>query len=144
MNSSEHQPYLSNPQLELAFDFVQYTGQNLFLTGKAEPEALEIISRYKGKKRLLRYSEIYSTSVNFNSSLNQVLKTIGKDIGIDGLTMYHARHTWATLASNELNATDDEVGEALGHSKKTVTTGYINRNPEKVDILNRKVLDLLK
>ena len=35
MNSSEHQPYLSNPQLELAFDFVQYTGQNLFLTGKA-------------------------------------------------------------------------------------------------------------
>ena len=111
---------------------------------KAEPEALEIISRYKGKKRLLRYSEIYSTSVNFNSSLNQVLKTIGKDVGIDGLTMYHARHTWATLASNELNASDDEVGEALGHSKKTVTTGYINRNPEKVDILNRKVLDLLK
>jgi hypothetical protein len=25
----------SNPQLDLAFDFVQYTGQNLFLTGKA-------------------------------------------------------------------------------------------------------------
>lgn len=35
MNTSDHPTYLSNPQLELAFDFVQFTGQNLFLTGKA-------------------------------------------------------------------------------------------------------------
>ena len=28
-------PYQSNPQLELAFDFLQYTNQNIFLTGKA-------------------------------------------------------------------------------------------------------------
>ena len=27
--------YQSNPQLELAFDFLQYTNQNIFLTGKA-------------------------------------------------------------------------------------------------------------
>lgn len=27
--------YLSNPQLELAFDFLQYSNQNIFLTGKA-------------------------------------------------------------------------------------------------------------
>ena len=35
MNNSETIAYQSNPQLDLAFDFVQYTGQNLFLTGKA-------------------------------------------------------------------------------------------------------------
>jgi len=35
MNDSDTLTYLSNPQLDLAFDFVQYTGQNLFLTGKA-------------------------------------------------------------------------------------------------------------
>lgn len=35
MNDSDTLSYLSNPQLDLAFDFVQYTGQNLFLTGKA-------------------------------------------------------------------------------------------------------------
>ena len=35
MNDSETTNYLTNPQLELAFDFIQYTGQNLFLTGKA-------------------------------------------------------------------------------------------------------------
>ena len=35
MNNSDQLIYISNPQLELAFDFVQYTGQNLFLTGKA-------------------------------------------------------------------------------------------------------------
>jgi DNA-directed RNA polymerase subunit F len=35
MNTTGSTPYLSNPQLELAFDFIQFTGQNLFLTGKA-------------------------------------------------------------------------------------------------------------
>jgi hypothetical protein len=35
MNDSDTITYLSNPQLDLAFDFVQFTGQNLFLTGKA-------------------------------------------------------------------------------------------------------------
>ena len=35
MNDSDTFTYLSNPQLDLAFDFVQFTGQNLFLTGKA-------------------------------------------------------------------------------------------------------------
>jgi hypothetical protein len=35
MNDSDTLTYLSNPQLDLAFDFVQFTGQNLFLTGKA-------------------------------------------------------------------------------------------------------------
>ena len=35
MNTSDSPGYLHNPQLDLAFDFIQYTGQNLFLTGKA-------------------------------------------------------------------------------------------------------------
>ncbi len=35
MNSSDATVFLSNPQLDLAFDFVRFTGQNLFLTGKA-------------------------------------------------------------------------------------------------------------
>lgn len=35
MNKPNTPIYQSNPQLDLAFDFVQYTGQNLFLTGKA-------------------------------------------------------------------------------------------------------------
>jgi len=35
MNNSDNQITLSNPQLDLAFDFIQFTGQNLFLTGKA-------------------------------------------------------------------------------------------------------------
>lgn len=35
MKESIPPAYLSNPQLDLAFDFIQYTGQNLFLTGKA-------------------------------------------------------------------------------------------------------------
>jgi len=35
MNNPDTLTILTNPQLDLAFDFIQYTGQNLFLTGKA-------------------------------------------------------------------------------------------------------------
>ena len=67
----------------------------------------------------------------------------GLDKIIPDITSYWARHTWSTICSNELNAIDDQIGSALGHSKKTVTDTYINRNPEIVDKLNRKVIDYL-
>lgn len=76
--------------------------------------------------------------------LDRKLKNIGDAVGVPGLTMYHARHTWATIAANQLNASNEDIGEALGHSLKTVTTGYIKRDPDRVDKLNRGVLDLLK
>ncbi len=111
---------------------------------KVEPEALVLIKKYKGKKKLLSYSGTYKKVTTMTRVLDRKLKNIGDAVGVPGLTMYHARHTWATLAANQLNASDEDIGQALGHSKKTVTTGYINRDPERVDVLNRGVLDLLK
>jgi len=111
---------------------------------KAEPEALKIIKKYKGKKTLLNYSEHFSLSTTMTSVFNDKLKDIGKAVGVLELTMYHARHTWATLAANQLDASNEDIGQALGHSQKSVTTGYIKRDKERVDKLNRGVLDLLK
>ncbi|MCL4483870.1 MAG: site-specific integrase [Bacteroidetes bacterium] len=110
---------------------------------KVQPEALMLIKAYKGKNKLLCHPDIYDKPETMTSVLNSKLKVIGDAIGVQGLTMYHARHTWATIAANQLNASDEDIGQALGHSEKTVTAGYINRDPDRVDILNRKVLDLL-
>lgn len=111
---------------------------------KVEPEALRIIKKYKGKKSLLNYSEHFALTTTLTSVFNNKLKDIGKSVGIPDLTMYHARHTWATLAANQLDASNEDIGQALGHSLKSVTTGYIKRDPDRVDNLNRGVLDLLK
>jgi nucleoside-triphosphatase THEP1 len=47
--------FLNNPQLQLAFDFVQYTDQNIFLTGKAGTGKTTFLLNLKGKlnKRMI-------------------------------------------------------------------------------------------
>ena len=105
---------------------------------KIEPEAQVIINRIKGDNTILNLSVRYQHTLRMIQQINRGLYQI-----IPNITSYWARHTWSTICSNELNAIDDQIGSALGHSKKTVTDTYINRNPELVDKLNRKVIDFL-
>lgn len=57
------------------------------------------------------------------------------------LTMYWARHSWATLASR-LDIPIDTIAHALGHSYGNATTAiYIDASLDKVDKANRRVID---
>lgn len=105
---------------------------------KLEPEAKELMTKLKGKKSLLCLSEKYSSVHAMTQSLNKALKKIMPE-----LTMYHARHSWATVAFSECKSMD-MVGASLGHSKKNVTSGYVNISQDSIDKLNRSVLDCLK
>ena len=59
------------------------------------------------------------------------------------MTLYWARHTWATLAY-ELDIPRDVISEGLGHSFGAAVTGvYIRTNDKKVDAANRKVIDYI-
>lgn len=120
---------------------------------KVEPEALEIINRYRGKNGLLCIADRWSDSRNFRHQCNKALQRIGQverkghggkkiiTAEFEGLTTYWARHSWATIAA-ELDIPDAVIAEALGHSSPYTTTAiYINRNRKKVDDANRKVLD---
>lgn len=57
-----------------------------------------------------------------------------------GLSIYWARHTWATIAS-ELDIPKETIAAALGHGGNTVTDIYIDFDQRKIDEANRKVLD---
>lgn len=120
---------------------------------KVEPEALEIIQKYKGQTNLLCLADRWSDYRNFRHQMNNAIKRIGKAQGKgkkdkrdDGpfseVTSYFARHTWATLAY-ELGISEDVISQALGHqgSGARVTEVYIRRNMDKVDEANRKVID---
>ena len=119
---------------------------------KVEPEAMEIINKYRGEKWLLNILDRYKDYKDFNRRLNRALKKIGpvKRSGLGGkkeysplfpdISTYWARHTWATIAAS-LDIPRDTIAHALGHGGNTVTDIYIDFDERKVDEANRKVLD---
>lgn len=104
---------------------------------KVEPEALELIEKHRGKKKLLDIADFYKKTHTFTSALNHYLK----GFGVGNISAYWARHTWATLAY-ELDIPNETIAAALGHSFGNKTTAiYIKKDERKIDEANRRVLD---
>lgn len=104
---------------------------------KLEPEALEIINRYKGKKLLLNFCDNRKSYRTFMDKMNKCLKKL-----IPGCTSYYARHSVASIAA-ELDIPVDTIARMLGHTDPTrrITLVYVDFNQKKVDDANRKVID---
>ncbi len=121
---------------------------------KVEPEAMEIIKRYQGKKYMLNVLDEYKNYKDFIHRMNLGLKRIGevKRSGLGGkkdvkslfpkISTYYSRHSWATIAAS-LEIPKETIAEALGHADNSVTSIYIKFDRKKIDIANRKVIDFL-
>jgi site-specific recombinase XerD len=129
---------------------------------KVEPEALELINKYRGHHHLLCFAEQYKKCHTFITMTDRGLKSVGSTVlvvnpnysdksrkhqfltkrisAFPGLSIYWARHTWATVAA-ELDIPKETIAKALGHGGSTVTDIYINFDNKKVDDANRKVID---
>lgn len=127
---------------------------------KIEPEAQEIIDRYKGTKHLIRCFDRYKDYKALMGSVDNALVKMGPPLldkkgnfiftgnhrkvmnPIDPkLSIYYARYSWATFAA-ELDIPKDTISEALGHSYGSAITGvYIKFKHDKIDEANRRVLD---
>ena len=114
---------------------------------RVEPEAAAIIARHTDEGRWLlavhreggRHHGSYTNAKEFNRSINEHLKKI-----MPGLTTYHARHSWATIARNGCGVPRDVVAEGLVHaSDDKVTEIYLKKDYSRVWEANRKVLDLV-
>lgn len=106
---------------------------------KVEPEAQEIIDKYKGRSRLLWLYRRFINAHRAGMSINREIKRIThkKDI-----SLYWARHSWATIAA-QLDIPKETIAHALGHGQNTVTDIYIDFDLRKVDAANRKVIDFV-
>lgn len=122
---------------------------------KVEPEAMEIIERWRGKRNLLCIADKNSNDKNFSLLLNRTLSKIGdrkrlpgsrkKEIipAFPGITAYWARHTWATIA-RKLKIPKDDIALALGHSTGHIMTDiYIDEDMKAIDEANRKVISFV-
>lgn len=140
---------------ELKGDRIEYhrAKTKRFYSIKVEPEALEIINKYRGENWLLYMLDSYTDYHDFTKHMNNALKLIGpverKGLGgkkergeplFPDISSYWARHSWATIAAS-LDIPKDTIAHALGHGGNTVTDIYIDFDQAKVDEANRKVLD---
>lgn len=108
---------------------------------KVEPEALAIIKRYKGDEHLLSMFDGTKNYQYRELSLNRTLKLICKDINLPSISVYWARHSFATIAY-QIGIPTDVIADCLGHkSTHRITEIYIQKDQAKVDEANRKVID---
>lgn len=120
---------------------------------KVEPEAMEIIEKYRGREWLLNPLDTCKSHITYYQHFNKALQKIG-DVSFEGtrhvkvvkpvfpkLTSYWARHSWASIAA-ELDIPKETIAAALGHSiGNPITSIYIDFNMKKVDEANRRVMD---
>ena len=81
---------------------------------------------------------------NAEARISYHLRMLATKIGIKGkLTLYVARHSWATTArGNDISMS--VIGEALGHHSETTTQIYLNSiKSSEVDDANARILAVL-
>ena len=102
-----------------------------------------LVEKYKGKERVFNFSERFATMESFNRAINIGLKEIGKELGIERLQFYAARHSMATIAVNDVGISKYIVNDMLNHTDQSlkVTELYIKKDFSHINEANIKLLD---
>lgn len=97
---------------------------------------LPIIKPMKGDERTHYQNAMYL--------INRKLKEIGKMTGVQlPLTMYVARHSWASVAKNK-NVPISVISEGMGHDSEMTTQIYLaSLDTAVVDRANKMILKSL-
>lgn len=115
---------------------------NAYIEVRVHPVIQELIKRYKGTDRVFAFSKRYGISADFNRAINIGLKEVGKELGIDNLQFYQARHTFATLSRNLMHFSKSDVDEALNHvGSYDIADIYIAKDFTIINNNNFKLLD---
>lgn len=106
------------------------TRQSLFI--KWEKPMQEIVDKYDTENSifllpLIKHSDIEERKqyINAGHKINRSLKFIGKELGLSApLTMYVARHAWASIARSK-NVPLSVISEGMGHDSEATTRIYL-------------------
>lgn len=105
---------------------------------------MPIVMKYHDEtgQRVFKFYRHYSSYSTFNKAINRGLKEIGKQLQIDDLEFYAARHSWATIALNKCGIDKYTVHSALNHVDETmrITDIYIERDFVNENKANAKVV----
>lgn len=102
-----------------------------------------LVEKYKGKTRVFNFYERFTTMESFNRAINIGLKEVGKELGIDKLQFYAARHSMATISVNDVKISKYIVNDMLNHTDQSlkITELYIKKDFSHINEANVKLLD---
>jgi integrase len=97
-------------------------------------------------KRVFKFYQLYKDANEFNRAVGKGLKVIAEALGLESLTSYYARHSFATIARNDCGFSLEDVAEAMNHSvgKYKITDIYIKKTWDRVDRIQAAVLEKIK
>lgn len=110
---------------------------------RVHPIIMPLIEKYRGENRVFNFYERFSSMADLNRAINIGLKDIGREIGIENLQFYSARHSMATIAINDVRINKYIVNEMLCHvdSSMRITDLYIKKDFTPINDANFKLLD---
>ena len=98
-------------------------------------------------EHLFNFYQRLGNSDSFNANANSGIKQICKAMGLpkdEWYSVYTFRHTWGTVAQNDVRASISDVAFAMNHSSgHSVTRGYIKIDFSPAWELNEKVVDFI-
>ena len=119
-----------------------------YMEMRIPPILYPLMEKYAGTDEyLLNFHDRLKTSDSFNANANIGIKQICNAMGMrkeDWYSVYTFRHTWGTVAQNDVKASMDEVAFGMNHaSGHTVTRGYVKIDFSPAWELNEKVIDFI-
>jgi integrase len=114
---------------------------NAFISIRIIEEAKPLLEKY-----IEKLSVRYSAYDGLDTALSMGMKQLRKLTGIPGITIYWARHTFATIARNSCRMSKDDVALALNHvdDEHRTTDIYIEKDWGIVDEVQLKVITVLR
>ena len=110
-------------------------------------EAAEAFARLTDGARegsLLNLSARYYDRHACTTQISHGITKLCAEAGLPAMTSYALRHSWATIARNEVGASEEDVAFCLNHSSAhRVTERYIRKDYSRVDKINAQVLALV-
>jgi integrase len=113
---------------------------NAFISVKLIDEAKPLIKNY-----IETFPNRYSNYNGLNTALSEGMKDLRRITGIDDITFYWARHTFANIARNGCRMSKDDVALALNHVDEghRTTDICISKDWHIVDEVQEKVVKLI-
>ncbi len=112
---------------------------------KVQPQVERLIEKYRDPDgiRVFSFYKMYRNVNTFTYAINKGLKVVDDAVGIDSLKYYAARHSWATIALNDVGIDKYVVHAALNHVDEDmkVTDIYIKKSFDTINKANAKVLN---
>lgn len=97
---------------------------------KVHPCLLPLFEKYKDDERVFNFHRRYAKAEDFGRALNIGLKGIAAEVGVDNLQFYAIRHSFATIAVNDVRINQYIVNDMLCHvdASMRVTNLYIRKD----------------